>query len=488
MNRAFYLICFCLFTLQVQAQLPEPKSQFSIGLLNGVNRSSIEETSINGYHFSPAIAFDHSLQFRYRYWFHPRWYAELGLGAGFQGFRQKNPLNATMIFWDYAWIGQTRTEFQAAFNLFSNGNKSLNLPFGAGWNRSDALTRSSSTYSPEGNSTSQFTTNHKIKPYILFGLEFQVRNKRQDALSFQVFYQQGFQSILQGTYSTWINGESAFGAMQQRNTGVYLGLAYTFTRARKVDRINELKTTGSLSNREARQLHKKEKRYIDPKSTFVSIGVGVANAQNTVKTNNSRFQNSGFGSFQSRIAFEKGIKNSFFWEAEYNNFEFWHVTELKDVVGKVGSNAFYGHFLQAGFGYRVQSKKTNLQFFNLHAGIGLGARFTPNNYSSSSSSINFDGNSNVTHVISDTSYLVGRFMPIAYIGISKDIRITEKLALTLQFKQQLGMNAVSRTDQTYQSSVMPIPETSYTVLNGTARSLQFGLKYLIRPKLKSQKG
>lgn len=482
MHRIILSILVPFAIINTQAQTAEPKSQFSVALVQGVNRSNIDKTAGTKLHFEPSFASNHSLQFRYRYRFNPKWYAELGLGAGIQGFNEKNPLYNDYSLWSYQVFAQSRTEFQAAYTLFSKGNKSINLPFGFGWNRLGSVLSESSSSGPTGNTKLRTETNSKIKPYVLLGGEYQVQTKRKDYVSLQLFYQYGFQNAISGNYVSWGNDISSSGNVHQTSRGVYFGMAYTFSQIQRKERIAELKQSGELNDREARKSRKKEKRYIDPKSTYLSLGIGWASAQNTVKTKNTPFKNGGFASMQPRIALEKGIQNGFFWEAEYNFFEFWNVISSKNEIGTMGSNAFFGHFIQGGFGYRIQNKQTLFQFFNVHAGLGLGTHFAPDSYLSNQTVTISDTNNIVKAQITDSSYIVGKLMPIGYLGISKDIRLTEKLTLSLQFKQQLGINAALRSDKTYISATNPTPISGYSVLNGTARSFQIGLKYLIRPK------
>lgn len=469
------LLIALLVTAINHAQTIEPKSQFSLALVQGVNRSQINPIFGDGEHFGPALSANHSLQFRYRYRFDARWYAEVGLGGGVQGVQWKNPLTQGFSFWNYTLVGQSRTEFIGGYSFLQKGNKSLSANLGAGWTRIGSFEGVASASGDEGNTIARITANNRIKPYVLAGVNYQFTTKRQDQFGLQLFYQHGFQPSFEGNYESWINGNASSGFIRQTNSGVYLGLSYTFTRKKRQEQLQQLKNSGS-SLREARRALKREKRFIDPRSSFVYAGIGSATSIGQVKTSGTPFRNGGFAQIQPRIAFEQGIRNGFFWEAEYNSFMFSVISAIKNDGFYSGSTAFMGHFLQGGLGYRVQNKKTLFQFFNIHAGVGLGVHFASKSGLSWGTTTISNGENQVLYELTDSSYVTGRLMPIAYLAISKDIRLTEKLAISLQFKQQVGINAVYRSDKTYTEPNQPTI-SGYSVLNGTARSIQLGFKY-----------
>ena len=239
-----------------------------------------------------------------------------------------------------------------------------------------------------------------------------------------------------------------------------------------------------MDRKSARKQHKFKKRAIDPESRFVSLGFGGGASINKLNPKNDPFYYPGFGSFSVRISYEHGWKSNLFFEADYYVFELIESVGIRSDQGEVSFNSAWGgafsagNFLSAGLNYKIQRKATNFQFFTVHAGLGLGAQFYPKG--------DFGGGSGGS-VVNDqelysytsSSEVTGNMMPILYTGISKDIRITQKLFFSLAYRYQFGFNTVYRTD--YLVSVNSAPATSVVGrIDGTAALFTFGLKYRIK--------
>ncbi len=70
-------------------------------------------------------------------------------------------------------------------------------------------------------------------------------------------------------------------------------------------------------------------------------------------------------------------------------------------------------------------------------------------------------------------------MPVVYTGVSKDIRITEKLLLSLAYRYQFGFNAVYQTN--YEVIINDAqPKSVVGKMDGTASLVSLGLKYRIK--------
>lgn len=485
--KAILLVATCVFSIlgfsQEEIKEINTKSQFSIALLQGFNRSKVEKLNGNS-HYKESINLAHGLQFRYRYCFTPKWNISAGVGFGLQNYKSTPPIYGEYYlgsgFHSFSYDIYSRIDLFASYQIYSWKNKSIHLLFGGGWNRFGTSSSSYGFSTPEASADLNVTQDNHRKAFASLGAAYVIRTKRKDEISFDLNYQYGFKSYMNGSYVINENGVGmSWGSIENYLRGLQLGVNYTFTRIQKKERIQRIQATG-VSSKTARKQGRMERRSVDPKSMFVSLGGGIAVARNQIKGKNSPFQNGGFPAIQPRIAFEKGIKNNFFVEADYHYFEFWEVTKEKKAASAMGSNAFYGHFLNVGGGYLIQNKNNNFQFVKLHAGIGIGGNFMSKGGSSYGTSLYTFSDSTFLSV-SDSSYLKSRLMPIVYLGVSKDFRITDRFGLSLLFRQQIGFNTSYQTDRIYSTSENPTPKSISSVLNGTGFFFQLGLRYRISP-------
>jgi hypothetical protein len=312
------------------------------------------------------------------------------------------------------------------------------------------------------------------------GLEYARINKKQNEFSFRVFYQHGFQSFHKGEFTHNDNQVFSTGILSSPLRGLNFSFNYTFTRAQRMQRMVELSESLSVNRKVAKKEFKKEKRFIDPSSRFLTFGAGLAFSGTHFKNADPVFSRQKFGSVALNLSYEHGWKNNLFFEGRYNRIAFSSAQSIRTDIGEIGmwSTGFTGHFLSAGMGYRIQNPQTNFQFFNVHAGLGIG--FTLQDKGSmgygsggiSSGDYNFD--------YTYASELTGKVMPVLYLGISKDIRITNRLALNLAYNRQLGLTSVYQTTFNYSSTTVPALKTAQGKIRGTANSFQVGLKYRIK--------
>lgn len=221
------------------------------------------------------------------------------------------------------------------------------------------------------------------------------------------------------------------------------------------------------------------KRYIHPKRKSISIYSGLGLMQTSIKTSNPYYKNAFDASFIPEISFEQGIKSNFYFETSLNFNEMQRKTVFINNDQKASSSigGFSILMLSTGVNYKVQLPKSHLQLFNLHAGIGLGAR-TSNQFPKV-----FEKQFN-TQIVNQTFIhsVSGKVIPVLYLGLSKDIRLNEHWSLNLQYKKQFGLNTIVQTDIYYQ-----LPNSSETmyakgILNGTGHLFRLGLTYHLPQK------
>jgi hypothetical protein len=477
------ILTLCLgFSIVVSAQeMNAPvstKSQFSVEFLNGFGHRRYTQ-ELGQLSNLDKINSTNLLMFRYRYKFSETLYAEAGWGFGTQIENKISPIFDYSGFdlWHYRTFGLARVDFSAAYQLFQHKQTSLNAKLRLGWHRFASFLSGSGYATMDDYFYSEMSVDGKRLPFVNFGFEYMIPTKRKDEFSIYLGYQYATNSYFSGTYtheqSSVIN---ARGTHSANMSAFQFGIAYTFTRAKKLELMAVEMSAKNKTKKEARAVNRYEKRAIDPNSQYITLGIGFGVNANKFSPKNDPFKSGAFGSFMWRGAYEIGFRNNIFFEADYFGFEFWQKYSIQSDGGSYGggSNAFTAHFLNLGAQYKIQNKRTNFQFVNLHAGLGFGAHFSPKGIYS------WGGGGSTTSQFTYTNDVRGNLMPVVYGGISKDFRITEKLLINLAYRHQLGFVNVYNTDYEYIENTNMQPRAIESKIDGTAFMLQFGLKYRIK--------
>ena len=459
------------------------KNRFSIALLNnfGNTRFLQEFGSINNL---DRLNSGHTLQFKYRYQFSQKLYADAALGFGAHIESLQPPMYdfGGFDFWHYHTFMHSRIEFSAAYQVYQFRKTRLNAKLGLGWNRFAAVGLGTSFSSGGDRLDATYDVEGKRLPFFTLGIEYTIPTKRKDEFSIYLGYQHAFNnSFYQGFYH-YSNGNevAGFGRFSSNLHAFQLGIGYTFTRQKRREKIAEMIQTNDVDLKEAKKKSRFERRIIDPQSRYLSFGIGIGVNRTKFSPNKDPFVGPGEPSFQHRLSYEHGWKNKLFFEADYYGFMFWQSQYVKKNNFNSGSagDSFYGHFLTVGMNYKIQNPRTNLQLFNVHAGIGLGANF--DELGPAASGGGAMTSDDYWYYYSYTSEVRGRLIPIVYTGISKDIRITERLLLNLAYRHQFGFLNVYKSEFLYSDNYNPDPRKLNSRIDGTAFSLQLGLKYRIK--------
>lgn len=470
---------------QESAKNSRDKSQFSIGLINGVNTT--KASTMSGVdHIRDSWDLLHALRFAYRYQLSPKFYAEAGFGFGGQsiayGYEQNGAKPGVFDRHSLRYFSFARFDVLAAYNLFSFSNKRVNLIGGFGANRFSHIAYGTGvSYGGLGHQSSfDIQTKDRFLGLLQLGLEFAHTNKKQNEFGFRIFYQHGFNSFHDGQFTHNDNQVFSTGILSSPLRGLNFSVNYTFTRAKRMQRMFELSESMGMNRKQAKNEFKKEKRYIEPKSRYLTLCTGLAFSGTHFNRTEKVLSTQKFATIALNVSYEHGWKNNLFFEGKYNRLSISSGELMKTELGNYSTagNAFVGHFLSAGMGYRIQNPKTNFQFFNVHAGLGVGFTLQNkgiNQYGSGSLSYD-EQNFSFNYVNEQTA----KVMPILYFGISKDIRLTDRLALNFAYTRQHGLRSVYNSTFNYWSTTSPEIKTTQGRIRGSANLFQFGLKYRIK--------
>lgn len=486
------VLCSIIFSLmgntifgQTTTTLPYPKSQFSFGIYSGFNKTNYDSFN-NGLSLESTVNHNHIARFAYRYRFNEKMFVETAFNWGTQREKPSYPaeyqytLPISYYFVDGFFFNFARFDLFGSYEVVKLNRFGINILGGLGANRF-AHGTAGSGYS---NGTNSVFFNYNLKDKFIgllqVGTEVTISNKRKDELSLRIIYNHGMSSFYKGSYLIDQNGSQSEGAFSSMLRGLNFGINYTFTRYAKRDQMNAYISENNWNKKQAKRQVKYDQRKIDPKSQFVFLGCGLGMNRVDFKPSNDPLSPLRYGSFMYRAGYERGWKNNFFFESDYFSFTFWEGARIRYNSAGVawGGNIFNAHFVNFGLLYRIQNKRTNFQFINVHSGLGLGFHFAPNGAKIGSGLSG--GLNGLMYNYTSEGEIKSNLMPVLYAGLSKDIRITERLLFNITYRHQFGLNTAVESTYVVFTSEMTEPKEVKSKITGTAFFVQFGFKYRLK--------
>ncbi|MGM0477812.1 MAG: hypothetical protein ACQERC_01220 [Bacteroidota bacterium] len=245
------------------------------------------------------------------------------------------------------------------------------------------------------------------------------------------------------------------------------------------------------SIKSAKKNERIQKRYIHPKSKYISVSAGFAftstytkDPNNFLKTGPVMMNNHYF----PNIKYEHGVGNNFFIETGY---EFGRIginmgREMKeDEYWDEYSRMVHDHnnhiFLFGG-GYRVIGKN-NFHFLNIHAGIFLG--FSNKNQSDMKNFMNGSATYDIEEYPTGLDYQIertiktySRFSFGPYIGLSHEFRLSSDVRFIIKYVQRFGLNPNFSGTYSFSDNLNFEQSATFQVRGGGA-FISGGLKILL---------
>lgn len=492
----FVLLLVVQFTFSQENQASS-KNQYSFSLVNGLNRNA---TKIEVGEHSPenALSVVHGFNFQYTRILKPTFSLATGLGFGFLPTNIKVKSFENYLGTDVFQSGfYSRSYFRPFFRLevlasyHQKISDKIELKYSLG---TGLVFYGGYEYASNGgfqDSTGEYNIyginikyNNHFKPFASLGVEATKKLKNKDLLSLKLSYDHSFSNAYSGTYSLY-DGNSA-GQYFNRGSFLNLSFGYVITGNKKLNRIKELQTLNQIDPKTAKKLLRKENRYIDPKSSFLNISAGMGFGGTKVHSDpNGYMENYAYPGFLPRIAFEKGIKNNFYWEVGIHSQLFWDVTKFNiDKYSSSGSSAFYAVQLSGGGLYRW-ILKNNYNVLNIHSGVTIGFHGAQNDENgicsmgSGATNGSINGNS-FNYSYSSVSRIKSNVLSSLYLGLSKDFRIVNNFYITLSYRQQFGLYKVLESTYNYSGVNVPTTIGATTKLTGSSKDFQFGFKIKLK--------
>jgi len=243
-----------------------------------------------------------------------------------------------------------------------------------------------------------------------------------------------------------------------------------------------------------------EKRYLHPKSKFVSFSGGFGFSSSYTKDPNN-FLESGLGMrnnyYFPNLSYEHGIGRQLFLETAY---EFGKISlSMGRTYAEQKSwsettrflNSHNLHNLQLGAGYRMIGKN-NFHFVNFHGGLFFGI----SNRDKTDLAFLLSGTANI-QVTEEDPFLqyqivrsvqsYSRFAFGPHLGVSKEFRLSKDIRLFVKYTQRFGLNSIFRGTYSF-SDNLNLPDDATFKVTGGGGFLSFGLKILLfKKKMKNDK-
>jgi len=468
------------------------KDHFSFSLINSFNISKFKNTYGTDQPHS-GLGRIHELNMKYQFNFNKKF--GLGLNGGFGFFPfitrvdPKGDYDGTSG-WRYFQIvqyqlfGQSQIDFSYRFNLNKKNFISLNLGFGA---RFFSNLNSGSTWHTQ--TDIDHATDLEItsipKCFLNAGFGFNRPLKNQDLLVFNFNFLYSFSDIFTGDFEVY--GGTSGGDYFNHGHSFGFGIEYVFTKAKKATCYSFLRSTTFVTSREIRKKIRKDKRYIDPSTIFISAGTGLFFGKNKVPKNNDAFKSGASESWNIYAHTEIGLMKNFFYEFNYCIQQYLtsqrHNLDWLFFSGSSG-NAFIGQKISTGVGYRVIFKKSNFNIITIRAGLAATVHFDKKGWSGGGGGSAYSPSTGHYFNYSETSSITHNIMPTIYLGLTKDFKLTQNLMISIGYRYDLGFVTGERTTITYEHDGHPEPQTFDSVINGTSSTYTVGLKYGFVPKSK----
>jgi len=493
MKKNLVILMMLAFLLLLQLSIKGQKiagntsqNQIEVSLYNGGVINQIE--SLKGFDKPEnSIGLDHSLNVNYNRLLTNDLSFSIGWGFGFQAYSfklgEKTGFYGTenSPYWQNAVYNIYHKLFlRGMYNL--QVNKDHRLRFSLGGGILQFLPSGSGICSSNAEEIIEYdlhiTYPNQTTPFAVIGLDYILPLKNKNELSVGLQYNHSFKKIYEGKYQLYDNTSN--GELFSSGSTVGLNVSYIFTgnlTQQKIKARNEQISDEKAARKEVR----KEQRYLDPKATFVNIYGGIGGGITKVNDPGAYLMNSGVPDLFAGIEYEHGIKNNFFISGGYHFLQHYHSVGLISLGMSSGSSAFYAHNYTFGGGYRIITPE-NFKLLNVYGGFAAGFISSPIGSGSSGgiSVSQMDGCSECFIQVSSIGETISKLILGAYLGASKDFRLTDFFYLSLNYRYLHGFNPVFESDIVYESSYFDGTKTATAKIDGTAHMFSLGIKLRFR--------
>lgn len=246
-------------------------------------------------------------------------------------------------------------------------------------------------------------------------------------------------------------------------------------------------------NDTTRQVKRYEKRIIHPNRHIFSLIVTNNQYPLILRNQSALLQQNftrGFDTFTLLdalyINYQYSLNRNFFIESGFKYFKYYYGYEANQWIVKYGRTSAFASLYSAlsfdlGSGYRIVVNN-NLRLFDVHAGVSIGITDNPvgsgDSFNNSSEYTDEMGNEGIFEINSSYS-ITNRVNFGAYFGLSKDIRITDNLYLTVRYHRHFGQSSeISEHTINYSLSTLNIQNEVRANLTAKGEMYGVGLRWV----------
>lgn len=479
---SFFLLVFLLSESTI-AQTS--KNLFTYGLTIGANRP--QSTVLFGdQKFSEPLLPTTGLNFQYTRMVHPKVPLNFTAGFGLTGVKLSAPANGAFMgdqmspfSWGTFTLSNLRLEVGSGYQFFQNERSTLQALGGIGIRKMSSGGYGSMSYEPAGELYDvDFETSKPSVPFVSLGAQWSYQLKNTNFLSVKLSYDHSFRNIYDGTYQMY--NQTSTGTYNNAGRFLNFQIGYTLNGQNKAARLALLQQEQQLDRKTAKKAYRKEKRYIDPHSSFLRLSGGLYLSRTQIIDDPNDVMNSGVSEgFMPQIAFEKGLGKNIYLEASLSSGSVWFTEKYVSMpYSRMATSTSNSMQLGLGAMYRW-TLPSNYTILNFHAGLSTGLLFDEVGNSWTSSGEWGGEMNNIPFQFSTliSTQVVSKYIGAVYLGASKDFRLANRVYLNLGYRHYFGFNTI--INSTIQHTDLLTQQTSViqAKVKGGGSDIVLGLKF-----------
>jgi hypothetical protein len=358
-------------------------------------------------------------------------------------------------------------------NIFSLG---LNGGFKLMRNSQSSYQAYTGSYLSKTNYQFEGAANPFIK--LQFGYEFPLKNK--NLIGIDLSFNGAFRPIYSMEFNYTDSGPSSHGTYTYSGNSIHLGVHYTWTKNKKNAEI-ETFLMDTINRKEAKKIVTINNRFQSSKAVLIQLHQGGFMNQSKIRNiSDNVFKNASAPSSSTRLNATIGWKNNWSFQpgVSIDSYFLWL---RKNFSGLSGSSLFNLFTVDLGMQRRMLSfPKTNRYLCNVNGGISFS--YLSGSGGGGGSVTSFDYNTNQVILTYNYSYQYNNeLFPLAYFGVSKDLRLSNHILFTIAYRHQFGLSKGMLIPFNYTPANQATVFTQIRV-NGNADCLSFGLTYRFNNK------
>jgi hypothetical protein len=331
-------------------------------------------------------------------------------------------------------------------------------------------------------SKTTYNFDQKVNPFVKLQLSYEFPLKNKDLLGIDLSYKGSFYPIYYMEQTGYDFNSTSNGTYKYSGNSVHLGIHYTWTKNKKNAEIASF-MMDSIDRKAAKKIMSTINRFQSSKAVLIQLHQGGFMNQSKIMNNPDKvFKNATAPSSSIRLNASIGWKNNWSFQPGISLDSYWlWFHDQKYGGGFSGSNLFNLFTVDLGMKRRMLSfPKSNRYLCNVNGGLSFS--YLNGSGGGSGSSSTYDPNTNQVILSYNYSYQYNnKLFPLAYVGVSKDLRLSNHFLFTIAYRHQFGLSKGMIIPFNYTTANQATVSSQIRV-NGNADCLSFGFTYRFNNK------